>query len=105
MLELLNEPTAAALTFGADGKVKDEMILVFDLGGGTFDVTICHVSNLQYDIRATEGGTYLGGRNFDEHILEIVFEQCISIHGFDPKQDPEAMGELYGRVVRAKHQL
>jgi molecular chaperone DnaK len=105
VLKLLNEPTAAAITFGTVGTVKDETILVYDLGGGTFDVTICRVSNLQFHVLATYGSTNLGGKNFDERILEFVSNEFKSKYGFDPKEDPEAMGELYSRVVRAKHQL
>lgn len=105
VLKLLNEPTAAAIVSGTIGRVKNETILVYDLGGGTFDVTICLVSNLQVDVLATYGSTDLGGKNFDERILEFVSNEFSLRHGFDPKQDKEALGELYSRVVRAKHQL
>ena len=87
------------------GLVKDETILVYDLGGGTFDVTVCRVANRQFDVLATYGSTNLGGKNFDERILAFVAQEFRAKHGCDPLDDAEAMGELYSRVVRAKHQL
>lgn len=104
-VRLLQEPTAAAIAFGTTGAVKDETILVYDLGGGTFDASVCRVSRGKIDVFATSGSTNLGGKNFDERILEFVSNEFTSKYGFDPKEDPEAMGELYSRVVRAKHQL
>src|SRR4029078_977160 len=75
VLRIINEPTAAALAYGIDGKGKNETILVFDLGGGTFDVSILEVSEGLLEVRSTSGDTHLGGDDFDHALVQWLADE------------------------------
>ena len=102
VLDLVNEPTAAAIAFGVDRSQKAETILVYDLGGGTFDATIMHVDGKVIRIIATDGFHQLGGKDFDDALMKYVVEQFIQEHSFDPTTDLSIAAELRGRAEKAK---
>ena len=87
VLDLLNEPTAAAIAFGIDRSSKPETVMVYDLGGGTFDVTIMRVKGKEIKIISTDGVHQLGGKDFDDSIMKFSVEQFSREHGFDPTTD------------------
>ena len=101
---IINEPTAAALAYGLDKK-DNQTILVFDLGGGTFDVSVLDVGGGVIEVRATNGDTHLGGDDWDEHIVKWVAEQFKSESGIDLHQDPQAMQRLREAAEKAKIEL
>jgi molecular chaperone DnaK len=105
VLKLINEPTAAAIAYGLDRCERPETVLVHDLGGGTFDVTICRVDSREITVLATDGDSNLGGKDFDDRIIKFVAEQFQQNHGIDPRQDRACQTDLRERAVRAKHQL
>ncbi|XP_052131846.1 heat shock 70 kDa protein-like [Frankliniella occidentalis] len=108
VLELLNEPTAAAIAFGFD-KGREQTVLIFDLGGGTFDVTVLHICSNNYQIKAHGGDTHLGGQDFDAQLLEYVIEDIKKSLGIDLQRDreddPELMHELRAACELAKRKL
>ena len=77
-MRVLNEPTAAAIAFGLDRKVKARRVLVFDLGGGTFDVSLLTIDRGEFRVLATAGDTHLGGSDFDQRIMEYFIKRCVS---------------------------
>jgi molecular chaperone DnaK (HSP70) len=82
---VLNEPTAAAIAYGLDrSKTKEENILVFDLGGGTFDVTLLTIDNGVFEVKATAGDTHLGGEDFDQRMMDYCIAQFKKKHSLDP---------------------
>jgi molecular chaperone DnaK len=101
---IINEPTAAALAYGLDKK-KDEKIVVFDLGGGTFDVSILEVGSDTIEVLATHGDTHLGGDDFDQRIIEWIVAQFKSTDGIDLSKDSMALQRLKEAAERAKHEL
>lgn len=101
---ILNEPTAAALAYGLDRK-GDQCILVFDLGGGTFDVSILEVGDGVFEVRATSGDTELGGVDFDEKIVDWLAEQFLAREGKDLRRDRQALQRLTEAAERAKIEL
>ena len=102
---IINEPTAAALAYGMDQK-KDMNIAVFDLGGGTFDISILEITDDGvFEVKATNGDTFLGGENFDEEIINWMAEEFKSEHGVDLKQDQMALQRLKEAAEKAKHEL
>ncbi|MCL4299599.1 MAG: Hsp70 family protein [Anaerolineae bacterium] len=105
VLDLLNEPTAAAIAFGVDGSHQAETVLVYDLGGGTFDVTIMRVEGQEIKILATDGDHQLGGKDFDDALMRFTVEQFVSEHNFDPTSDPFVAGELRMHAEKAKREL
>jgi molecular chaperone DnaK len=107
VLMLLNEPTAAAIAFGVEKSEKDETVLVYDLGGGTFDVTLMRVENKGKDIRiiASDGEHQLGGKDFDDAIIRICCEQFESEHGFDPSMEPHELQQIRTDAEKAKIEL
>jgi len=105
VLGLLNEPTAAAIAFGVDRTKKPETILVYDLGGGTFDVTIMKVDGDDISIVATDGDHQIGGKDFDDAIIKYAVEHFKNEHDFDPTTDPYVAGELRSAAENAKRQL
>ncbi len=101
---IINEPTAAALAYGLDKK-KDEKIVVFDLGGGTFDVSILEVGSDTIEVLGTHGDTHLGGDDFDQRIIEWIVKEFKSNEGIDLSKDPMALQRLKESAERAKHEL
>lgn len=104
ILALINEPTAAAMAFGMNGN-KTGTVLVFDLGGGTFDVTVLKFENNSIDVLIVDGNHELGGKDFDDSIMQILIEQFKDIHNYNIENDFEALGELRQRAEKAKHEL
>jgi molecular chaperone DnaK len=104
VLRIINEPTAAALAYGLDKK-RLETILVWDLGGGTFDVSILEVGDGVFEVKATCGDTRLGGDDYDIKIVEYLAEQFMQEHGVDLTRDREALQRLLDAAERAKVEL
>ena len=101
---ILNEPTAAALAYGLN-KDKDEKIVVYDFGGGTFDISVLEISEGTIEVRATGGDTHLGGDDFDKKINEYLVEEYKKQEGLDLGKDPLALQRLKEAAERAKHEL
>jgi molecular chaperone DnaK len=104
VLRIINEPTAAALAYGIDKK-GSETVLVFDLGGGTFDVSILDVGDGVVEVRATSGDGHLGGDDFDKRIVDWLAEEFKRDQGIDLRNDPQALQRLYEAAERAKIEL
>ncbi|MBO8154096.1 molecular chaperone DnaK [Thermovirga sp.] len=104
VLRVVNEPTAAALAYGMDKK-ENEIIMVFDLGGGTFDVSILEVGDGLCEVRATAGDTHLGGDNFDKCIVDWMAEEFLKDQGIDLRKDRQALQRLYEAAEKAKCEL
>jgi molecular chaperone DnaK len=102
---IINEPTAAALAYGLDSK-KDQNIAVFDLGGGTFDISILEItSDGVFEVKATNGDTFLGGEDFDYRIINFLAEEFKKENGVDLRQDTMALQRLKEAAEKAKHEL
>lgn len=104
VLRIINEPTAAALAYGMDKK-GHETVLVFDLGGGTFDVSILDVGDGVVEVRSTAGDTHLGGDDFDRRLVDYFAEQFKSENGIDLRNDPQALQRLFEAAEKAKVEL
>ncbi|MBO0688773.1 MAG: molecular chaperone DnaK [Candidatus Dormibacteraeota bacterium] len=104
VLRIINEPTAASLAYGLDKKTN-EKILVFDLGGGTFDVSILDVGDGVVEVKATNGDTHLGGDDYDRRIVDWIAEEFRKENGIDLKADPQALQRLTEAAERAKVEL
>jgi molecular chaperone DnaK len=104
VLRIINEPTAAALAYGLEKK-KNETILVFDLGGGTFDVSILDVGEGVCEVRSTSGDTHLGGDDFDKRIVDWIAEEFRKNNGIDLRNDRQALQRLYEAAEKAKCEL
>ena len=104
VLRIINEPTAAALAYGLDKK-DQETVLVFDLGGGTFDVSILDVGDGVVEVRSTSGDGHLGGDDFDKRVVDHLAEEFKREQGIDLRQDPQALQRLYEAGERAKVEL
>ena len=104
VLRIINEPTAAALAYGLDKK-KNETILVFDLGGGTFDVSILDVGDGVFEVRATSGDGHLGGDDFDKRIVDWVAQEFQRDQGIDLRKDRQALQRLIEAAEKAKIEL
>nr|BFE61067.1 molecular chaperone DnaK [Dactylosporangium thailandense] len=104
VLRIINEPTAAALAYGLDKK-GHETVLVFDLGGGTFDVSILDVGDGVVEVRATAGDTHLGGDNFDHRLVDHLADEFKREQGIDLRKDPQALQRLTEAAERAKIEL
>mmetsp|Transcript_29814 Transcript_29814/g.45099 ORF Transcript_29814/g.45099 Transcript_29814/m.45099 type:complete len:676 (-) Transcript_29814:61-2088(-) len=104
VLRIINEPTAAALAYGMD-KADGKTIAVFDLGGGTFDVSILEISGGVFEVKATNGNTMLGGEDFDEELLEFLMKQFKQDSGIDLSGDNLAMQRLREAAEKAKREL
>lgn len=101
VLRILNEPTAASLAYGLD-KYENEKILVFDLGGGTFDVSVLEVGDGVFEVKATSGDTQLGGNDFDKHIVDWLADQFLEQEGVDLRQDRQSLQRLIEAAEKAK---
>ncbi len=104
VLRIINEPTAAALAYGLDKK-SSETVLVFDLGGGTFDVSILDVGDGVVEVRATSGDTHLGGDDFDRRLVDYLADEFQKENGVDLRKDPQALQRLFEAAERAKIEL
>ncbi len=105
ILRIINEPTAAALAYGAKWGGTDQTILVYDLGGGTFDITIVRITRESIDVLATDGDHELGGKDWDDRIAAFLGERFHEEHGIDPLEDSIAFNDLLVRCEDAKKQL
>ncbi len=104
VLRIINEPTAASLAYGLDKKT-DEKIAVYDLGGGTFDITILQIGDGVFEVMATNGDTHLGGDDFDQRIMDWIVAEFLRDQGIDLKQDRMALQRLREAAERAKVEL
>tara|TARA_R100000900_G_scaffold40227_1_gene32972 strand:+ start:861 stop:2726 length:1866 start_codon:yes stop_codon:yes gene_type:complete len=102
---IVNEPTAAALAYGMDKKDKDMTIAVYDLGGGTFDVSILELGDGVFEVKSTNGDTHLGGDNFDEKIIDWLLKEAKSEFNMDLSKDPQALQRLREGAEKAKVEL
>lgn len=106
VLRIINEPTAAAIAYGLDKKGKGEKnILIFDLGGGTFDVSLLTIDDGVFEVKATAGDTHLGGEDFDTKLLEYCASDFLKRKGIDIRNNPKAMRRLRTECERAKRIL
>ena len=110
ILDVVNEPTAAALAYGYDEKLfqgqgQGEKILIYDLGGGTFDVSLLEFRNNRFITLATDGNVQLGGRDFDAAIKDYVADKFVEAYGVDPRADTRTLLELFSKCKQAKHEL
>jgi molecular chaperone DnaK len=112
IVDIIDEPTAAALAYSfqpaanqAAAPDHSQTVLVYDLGGGTFDVTLVHLSQLRFETVAIEGDVRLGGQDWDDRIVAYVAERFAQEHGDDPRRDPRAKAALYAAAERAKRTL
>jgi molecular chaperone DnaK len=104
VLRIINEPTAAALAYGMD-KLENETVLVFDLGGGTFDVSILTVGEGVVEVRSTAGDTHLGGDDFDRRVVDYLADEFKKSNGIDLREDPQALQRLFEAAEKAKVEL
>ena len=104
VLRIINEPTAAAMAYGLE-KQNDEKIAVYDLGGGTFDVSILEIGDGVFDVKSTNGDTFLGGDDFDNRIIDHLASEFKKENGVDLKEDPMALQRLKEGAEKAKHEL
>lgn len=111
VLDIINEPTAAALALGHEmmldpsSSLAPRRLLVYDLGGGTFDVTLLEFANRTFRALGTDGDIYLGGRDFDQRIIALIAERFLDRHNIDPRQDMEQMQRLWRTARELKHLL
>lgn len=113
VLDIINEPTAAAVAFGFQqgylnpegSTVEPQNILVYDLGGGTFDVTVMNIRGTEFNALSTDGDVRLGGYDWDQRLVDLVAENFIRQHGADPREDPVSAGKLWRECEDAKRTL
>ncbi len=105
VLRIINEPTASSLAYGLDKKRKDEVIAVYDLGGGTFDISILDVGDGVFQVHATSGDTYLGGDDFDNRVMDYLIEEFRRENQIDLRQDRQALQRLKEASEKAKIEL
>ncbi len=105
VLRIINEPTAAALAYGLDKKGEDQKILVFDLGGGTFDVSVLELGDDVVEVKASSGNNRLGGDDFDQRLVDYIAEEFKKDHGMDLRQDRMALQRLMEAAEKAKVEL
>ncbi len=101
VLRIINEPTAASLAYGLDKK-KDEKIAVFDLGGGTFDISVLEIGEGVFEVKATKGDTHLGGDDWDNRIMDWIIEEFRKDHGIDLRKQPDALQRIKEEAEKAK---
>merc|ERR1712157_437658 len=104
VLRIINEPTAAAIAYGLDKKTEKN-ILVYDLGGGTFDVSLLTIDHGVFEVRATSGDTHLGGEDFDQRVMQHFMKVFSKKHGKDMSKDSRAVQKLRREVEKAKRAL
>jgi molecular chaperone DnaK len=104
VLDIINEPTAAALAYGLDKK-KDELVAVYDLGGGTFDISVLQLGEGVFEVKATNGDTHLGGDDFDSRVIDWLIEEFKKDQGIDLRKDRQALQRLKEAAEKAKIEL
>jgi len=102
---IINEPTAAALAYGLDKKTSEQKIIVYDLGGGTFDISVLEIGDGVFEVKSTDGDTHLGGDDFDNQIINWMVEEFKSEHSMDLSKDPMALQRLKDAAEKAKIEL
>jgi len=102
---IINEPTAAALAYGLDKKKKDEKVAVYDLGGGTFDISILELGDGVFEVKSTNGDTHLGGDDFDQRLIDYLADEFQKQEGVDLRKDPMALQRLKVEAEKAKCEL
>src|ERR671919_3245796 len=105
VLRIINEPTAAALAYGLDKEGADQTILVFDLGGGTFDVSVLEIGEGVFEVKSTHGNTQLGGDDWDQRVIDWLAAEFKNNHGVDLTQDKMALQRLKEAAEKAKIEL
>ena len=105
VLRIVNEPTAAALAYGLDRETSSEKIAVYDLGGGTFDISILELGDGVFEVKSTNGDTHLGGDDFDQHIIDWIADEFKTAEGIDLRTDPMALQRLKEAAEKAKCEL
>ncbi len=105
VLRIINEPTAAALAYGLDKKNTDQKIIVYDLGGGTFDISVLEIGDGVFEVKSTDGDTHLGGDDFDNEIIDWMVQQFKSEHSIDLSKDPMSLQRLKEAAEKAKIEL
>ena len=105
VLRIINEPTAAALAYGLDKEGSDQTILVFDLGGGTFDVSVLEIGDGVFEVKATSGNTHLGGDDWDQRVIDWLVTEFKNAHGIDLANDKMATQRLKEAAEKAKIEL
>ena len=105
MLRIINEPTAAALAYGLDKEGSDQTILVFDLGGGTFDVSVLEIGDGVFEVKSTSGNTHLGGDDWDQKVIDWMVSEFKNSHGVDLGIDKMAAQRLKEAAEKAKIEL
>jgi len=101
VLRIINEPTAASLAYGLDKK-KDEKIAVYDLGGGTFDISVLEIGDGVFEVKATNGDTHLGGDDWDNRIMDWILDEFKKEHGMDLRKQPDALQRIKEEAEKAK---
>src|SRR5216110_2582338 len=101
VLRIINEPTAASLAYGLDKK-KDEKIAVYDLGGGTFDISVLEIGDGVFEVKATNGDTHLGGDDWDNRIMDYILDEFKKEHGMDLRKQPDALQRIKEEAEKAK---
>jgi molecular chaperone DnaK len=104
VLRILNEPTAAALAYGF-GKGLNQRVAVYDLGGGTFDISVLEIGKDVFEVLATCGDTFLGGDDFDDRIIDLLADEFVAKHGINPRNNPYALEKLKSHAEKAKNAL
>jgi len=104
VLRIVNEPTAAALAYGLESKTE-ETVAVYDLGGGTFDISILEIGDGVFEVKATNGDTHLGGDDFDNEVIDFLADKFKQEHGIDLRKDPQALQRLKEAAEKAKCEL
>ena len=105
VLRIVNEPTAAALAYGLDKEGRNEKIAVYDLGGGTFDISILELGDGVFEVKSTNGDTHLGGDDFDQRVIDWIAEEFEQAEGIDLRKDPMALQRLKESAEKAKCEL
>src|SRR6059036_2512557 len=105
VLRIINEPTAAALAYGMDKEGADQTVLVFDLGGGTFDVSILEIGEGVFEVKSTSGNTHLGGDDWDQRVMDWMVTEFKNAHGVDLSNDKIALQRLKEAAEKAKIEL
>jgi len=102
---IINEPTAAALAYGLDKKTKDHTVAIYDLGGGTFDISILQLGEGVFEVKSTNGDTHLGGDDFDQRLIDFLADEFKKSEGIDLRKDPMALQRLKEAAEKAKIEL
>src|ERR1700749_803525 len=105
VLRIINEPTAAALAYGLDKKDGGKVIAVYDLGGGTFDVSILEIGEGGFEVLSTNGDTFLGGEDFDNRLVDYICDEFQKQNGIDLRKDPMALQRIRSKAEEAKKEL